>query len=193
MIMMAPTNDIINLKQVRSKQEQEKLATLSAKNTIQVAVAALESVEKVLILEQPVRVDEMTGLSEFSKLKLREFAKVCPQAGRIKIGSSRPDILTTEEKKTEVFGHPTAHKVDGIHMRGDKGKDFLTETIKEAVKFAGLGDSDSRMGTRRQPSQRMEEQGWSRVERGPRSSPRMDGQERSWADVSSNSFYTLSN
>ena len=158
-------------------------------------IDSLKSVEKVLILEQPVRIDDMAGLSEFSKLKLREFAKNCPQAGRIKIGSSRPDILTTEEKRTAVFGHPTAHKVDGIHMRGEKGKDFLTETIKEAVKFAGLADSDSRMGTRRQSSERMEEQdqGWSRVERGPRSSPRMDGQESSWADVTSNSFYTLSN
>ena len=195
LIMMAPTNDITNLKQVRSKQEQEKLAIQSARNTIQVAVMALKSVEKVLILEQPIRLDEMAGLSEFSKLKLREFAKSCPQAGRIKIGSSRPDILNTEKKKTEVFGYPTAHKVDGIHMRGEKGKDFLTETIKEAVKFAGLADSDSRVGTGIQSSQRTEEQeqGWSRVERGPRSSPRLDGQERSWADVTTNTFYTLSN
>ena len=80
-------------------------------------------------------------------------------------------------------------------MRGEKGKDFLTETIKEAVKFAGLADTDSRMGRRRQFSQGLEgqEQGWSRVERGPRSSPRLDGQGSSWADVTSNSFYTLSN
>ena len=80
-------------------------------------------------------------------------------------------------------------------MRGEKGKDFLTETIKEAVKFAGLADSDSRVGTGIQSSQRTEEQeqGWSRVERGPRSSPRLDGQERSWADVTTNTFYTLSN
>ena len=52
----------------------------------------------------------------------------------------------SEKKKAEVFGFPTAHKVDGIHMRGEKGKDFLTETIEEAVRFAGLADSDSRMG-----------------------------------------------
>ena len=137
----------------------------------------------------------MAGLSQFSKLKLREFAKHCPHAGRIKMGSSRPDILTTEEKKTEVFGQPTAHKVDGIHMLGEKGKDFLTETIKEAVKFAGLADSDSRMEKRQQSSRWMEEQehGWSRVEEGQRSFPRLDGQERCWGDVTSNSFYTLSN
>ena len=94
-----------------------------------------------------------------------------------------------------MFGHPTGHKVDGIHMRGDKGKDFLTETIKEAVKFAGLADNDSRLGRGKQSSQGMDEQeqGWSRVERGPRSSPRLDTQERSWADVTNNSFYTLSN
>ena len=195
MIMMAPTNDITNLKQVDGKQEQEKMAIQSARNTLQVAEMALKSVEKVLIMEQPVRLDEMAELSELSKLKLRDLVKNCPQAGRIRIGCSRPDILTTEKKKTEVFGHPTGHKVDGIHMRGDKGKEFLTETIKEAVRFAGMTDKDSRLGRGRQPSLGMEEQerGWSRVERGPRSSPRMDGQERSWADVARNSFYTLSN
>ena len=58
-------------------------------------------------------------------------------AGRIKIGSRRPDILGSEEKKAEVFGKPTDQKSDGIHMRGVKGKMFLTETFIETVGRAG--------------------------------------------------------
>ena len=195
LIMLAPTNDITNLKQVQGESEREKLATQSARNTVKVAELALKSVEKVLIIEQPVRVDEMAGLSDFSKLKLREFVRSSPKAGQIKIGSSRPDILATEKKKIEVFCRPNDRKVDGIHMRGDKGKDFLTETIKEAVRFAGLADRDSRMGGGRQSPQGMERQrqGWSKVERGPRSSPRLDERGTIWADVASNKFYHLSN
>ena len=195
LILIAPTNDISNLKQVKGKQEREKLAIQSAKNTVEIAERALKSVEKVLIMEQPIRLDEMAKMSEFSKSKLREFVKSSPMAGRIKIGSSRPDILSTEEKKVEVFGRLSDHKVDGIHMRGERGKSFLTETIKEAVKFAGLADKDTRMGREWQSAQRMErqEQGWTRVERGPRPAPRMEEQRRTWADVATNSFHSLSN
>ena len=71
------------------------------------AEKALESVEHVLIMEQPVRVDELAKLSEMSRSKLKELARSCPMAGRIKIGSSRPYMLNNEEKKTEVFGKPT--------------------------------------------------------------------------------------
>ena len=195
MIMLAPTNDITNLKEVQSKQERERLAVESAKNTLTIAEKALESVDRVLIMEQPVRVDSLAELSEFSKSKLREFVRSCPLAGRIKIGSSRPDILNNEEKKTEVFGKPTDRKADGIHMRGWKGKEFFTETLKEAVKCAGLADRDTRMGTARESARRMEQQepGWSRVERGVRPAPRMESRMTSWADLASNRYSTLSN
>ena len=33
---------------------------------------------------------------------MRELVKSCPLAGKIKIGFSRPDILTSREKKKEV-------------------------------------------------------------------------------------------
>ena len=71
---------------MKGKQEREKLAIQSAKNTVGLAEWALKSVEKVLIMEQPIRLDEMAKLSEFSKSKLREFVQSCPMAGRIKIG-----------------------------------------------------------------------------------------------------------
>ena len=143
LIILAPSNDISNLKEVQGKQERERLAIQSARNTVQVAEQALKSVDQVLIMEQPVRVDEMADLSELSKNKLRELVKSCPLAGKIKIGFSRPDILTSSEKKKEVFGRPNDRGVDGIHMRGTGGKKFLSETVIEAVKFNGLADKDS--------------------------------------------------
>ena len=110
LIMLAPTSDITNLKEIPSKKERERLAIESARNTVKIAEKALESVELVLIMEQPVRVDALAQLSEFSKGKLREFAQSCPLAGRIRIGASRSDILNSEKKKTEVFGKPTDKK-----------------------------------------------------------------------------------
>ena len=80
-------------------------------------------------------------------------------------------------------------------MRGWKGKEFFTETLKEAVKCAGLADRDTRMGTARESARRLEQQepGWSRVERGARPAPRMESQMTSWADLASNRYSPLSN
>ena len=194
LILLAPTNDITNLREIVSRTERERLAVQSAKNTIRVAEQALKSVETVLIMEQPLRVDDMAELSEFSKRKLREFAKSCPLAGRIKIGSSRLDIISCDEKKKEVFGKPTDRGVDGIHMRGAGGKRFLSETVIEAIKFNGLADKDSRVGGGRRPAHGLERQelGWSTVEGGARTAPRLEAQ-RSWANLASNQYYSLSN
>ena len=65
---------------------------------------------------------------------------------------SRPDIIYSDEKKKEVFGKPTDRGVDGIHMRGTKGKKFLSETVVEAIKFNGLADKDSRVVRGRRPA-----------------------------------------
>ena len=195
LIMIAPTNDISNLREVRDKKERERLAVLSAKNTMRVAEKALESVEQVLIMEQPVRVDDMADLCELSRSKLKELARSCPMAGRIRIGSSRPDILGSEEKKAEVFGKLTDCMSDGVHMRGVKGKTFLTETFIEAVGRAGLKDRDTRMEGRGGSALRMEQQdvGWFRLEGGARPASQLDGQRSSWAEVANNRYYSLSN
>ena len=195
LIMMAPTNDISNLREVGSRNEREALAIQSARNTLMVAEEALKSVKEVLIMEQPTRADELTELSEFSVSKLREFAASSRLAGRIRVGSNRSDCCTTEVQKTSVFGKLSSSKVDGIHMRGEDGRKFLTETLVEAVMVAGLADRDSRMGGARQPARGLEsqEQGWSRVVGGPRPAARVEDQRTSWADVASNKFHTLSN
>ena len=195
LILIAPTNDISNLREVGSRKERERLAIQSARNTLWVAEEALKSVEEVLIMEQPTRADELAELSEFSASKLREFAGRSRMAGRIKVGSNRSDCCTTEDQKTLVFGELSSSKVDGIHMKGEDGRKFLTETVVEATKVAGLADRDSRMGGASQPARGMErqEQGWSRVVGGPRPAARVENQRTSWADVASNRFQMLSN
>ena len=167
----------------------------SARNAVNIAMEALKSVEKVLIMEQPARVDRMAELAEFSKQKLREFVASCPKAGSIKIGSSRTDIVASKEKRVEVFGKPTERKSDGIHMRGVGGKKFLTETIKEALQCSGLADKDTRLEKESQSASRMEGhgQGWSRVEGQARTPPQLEEQRTSWAEVANNRFYPLSN
>ena len=167
----------------------------SAINTVNIAREAFKSVEKVLIMEQPARVDKMAELAEFSKKKLREFVARCPKAGSIKIGSSQTDIVASQEKRAEVFGKPTERKSDGIHMRGVGGKKFLTETIKEALHCSGLAYKDTRLEKEMQSAARMEGQGqgWSRVEGQVRTSPQLEEQITSWAEVANNRFYPLSN
>ena len=176
---------ISNLQEAGSRQEQERLAVQSARNTVKIAEKALQSVEKVLIMEQPARVDKMADLSEFSRKKLRELVESCPLAGRIKIGSNRADIVANQEKRSEVFGKPNDRKTDGIHMRGLGGKKFLTETIKEALHCSGLADKDTRLEKERQSALRMagQEQGGSRVEGRARPSSGMEGQEQGWSRV----------
>ena len=183
LILLAPTNDITNLEDIDNKQEQERLAAQSARNTVDIAVKALQSVEKVLIMEQPARVDNMAELSEFSKKKLREFVASCTKAGSIKIGSSQTHIVASKENRAEVFGKPTKRKADGIHMRGVGGKKFLTETINEALQYSGLGDNDMRLGKERKSGGT-----GAGVEGGARPSPRLEEQRSSWAEVANNCY-----
>ena len=151
LIMMAPCNDISNLVNIKSQQERENLASLSARNTVYVAEQALEkfpSLNEVLIMEQPVRVDELADLSKLSISKLKEFARSSPLAGRIRIGYNQAELCKTKKQKKAVFGLPSSPKVDGVHMRGEDGQFFLTDAIVKAVRCAGLADRDIRLGGR---------------------------------------------
>ena len=199
MIMMAPTNDISNLGSISNQEERVQLAILSARNTIYVAEQALEKfsyLEEVLIMEQPTRVDDLADLSRLSTVKLRELAHTSPLAGRIRIGSNQSELCTTDEQKTAIFGAPSSHKVDGVHMRGEDGKKFLTKTFVEAAKCAGLADKDSRLGGRRLAAEGLERQeySWAQVVRGPLPASEVDGQlQQGWGELSNNRYYTLGN
>ena len=161
LIMMAPSNDISNLVNIKSQQEREDLSSLSARNTVYVAEQAMErfpSLKEVLIMEQPVRVDGLAELSKLSNTKLKEFARSSPLAGRIRIGYNQAELCTTEDQKKAVFGLPSSPKVDGVHMRGEDGRMFLTDAIVKAVRCAGLADRDSRLGGRSLAAGRLDDQ-----------------------------------
>ena len=186
MIMMAPTNDISNLVSISSQEEREHLAILSARNTIYVAEQALKKsnyLQEVLIMEQPARVDNLAGMSNLSTTKLRELALTSLLAGRIRIGSNQSELCTTDEQKAAIFDAPSSHKADGVHMRGEDGKKFLTKTFVEAAKYSGMADKDTRLGGERPSAGGLEgqEHSWARVVSGPNPTTEMDGQEPNWA------------
>ena len=201
LILMAPTNDISNLKTIKSQEEREHLARLSAMNTVYVAEQAMEkfpSLKEVLIMEHPVRVDNLAELSNLSNRKLRECARTSPLAGRMRIGSNQAESCNTEEQRKAVFGPAASSKSDGIHMRGEDGKKFMTNTFVLAVKHAGLADRDNRLGGGGQISRGLEgqeqEPTWAQVVRRPQSAAEVDGQQlQSLGDVRNNQFYTLGN
>ena len=200
LIIMAPTNDISNLDEITSQVEREHLAVLSARNTMYVAEQALEKfsyLEEVVIMEQAARVDGLAELSKLSTIKLRELAQSSPLAGRIRIGSNQVELCSSDQQKMAIFGSPSSRKVDGVHMRGEDGKKFLTKTFTEAAKCAGLADKDSRMGGGRKAAGGMEGQeqelSWAQVARGPHPAPEMEGQHQSRGEVRNNRYHILGN
>ena len=132
----------------------------------------------------------MTAHADCPPAALTARAGACVHACRV-----TPRAASQVDYYTEVFGKSTDRKSDGVHMRGVKGKTFLTETFIEAVGRAGLKDRDTRMEGRGGSALRVEQQevGWSRVEGGARPAPQLDGQRSSWAEVANNRYYSLSN
>ena len=194
LIVLAPTNDISNLENVSNQEDQVNLAGRSAMNTVRQAEDALRSspsLETVLILEQQTRVDKLTGLAEHSAAQMRDAVKKSEFAARIKIGSNRSEMVETEKQKQDVFGAPSK-KNDGIHMRGEKGPQFLADTIVAAIREAGLADRDFRRrpgagGRRPDRGPQADYQGWRKVGRGghPSTSPKAQ-EPRTWAEVTAN-------
>ena len=208
LILLAPTNDITNLKTVANKEERDNLATRSARNTVRTAEEALRShpsLETVLIMEGPARVDGLLELSELRDQELKTVAGRSEFASKIKIGSNRSDLVATEEQKTKLFGS-FGPKNDGIHFRGECGGQFLADTIIEAMRTAGLADRDSRVGRRwwsargqddeSQPTRGQDGQRHQKRSRAHGARPAREMEEeqpRSWADVAANRFNALSN
>ena len=201
LIILAPTNDISNLEKVKS-HEQNNLAARSAHNTVRLAEDAIRSsttLETVLIMEQPARVDNLAELSSYSATKLKEAVAKSEFSDRIKIGSNCSDKVTTEEKKQDIFGAPSK-KNDGVHMRGKSGPQFLTATIEKAIRTAGMADRDSRLAGRMPAAEGLDvdgdqSAGWRTVGRGGRTAASEEVQEqpRTWAEVSARSVFNQGN
>ena len=139
-VMMAPCNDISNLKDL-GWEEQYKMAEKSALNTVAVVEEALEDfpgLERFLLLEYPPRADSerLSSLSDFASFCLRETALRSKYGSRIMV---KPLECLNNASNYKVFG-PTNRgpRFDGIHLRGKQGKHLFTNDIIFALESAGM-------------------------------------------------------
>jgi hypothetical protein len=190
-IILAPCNDITNLRGFSSPEEQRLMASQSSRNTIRVIEDALRSyptLRKIVCTERLVRVDDMAELSSYSNSELRRLAVASEFANMIVVSSNSSELCTTEEEKVSVFRAPNSKGADGIHMRGEKGQEFFTNILIAAAKLTGL--SSSGLGGGRQAAPGMEAEQESRWARGPQPASGLEEQEQrgqvaTWAEVAS--------
>ena len=110
-VMMAPCNDISNLKDLEH-EEQYKMAEKSAHNTVAVVRKALEtfpSLDKFLLLEYPPRADsnQLVELTEHANFCLRETVDKSGLGSRIGIktmGCTTPATTTYLAPPTGALG-----------------------------------------------------------------------------------------
>ena len=191
-IIIAPCNDISNLSEFSSPEEQKLMASQSSRNTVRIIEDALKTyptLRKVVCTERPVRVDGMAELSRFSNSELRRLAAASELSSRIVVSSNKSELCSTEEEKIGVFKAPNTRGGDGVHMRGEKGEEFFTNMIIDAAKLAGLSSRGLR--ERRQAASRLEGEQEPRMVRQPRPAPGLENQQQkkqatTWAEVASN-------
>jgi len=195
-IILAPTNDITNLKELASPEERRLMASQSSRNTLRIMENALRSfptLRKIVCVERQVRVDDMAKLSRYSDSELRRLVEASEFSNRILVSANRSELRRTEEEMVAVFGVPNARGIDGIHMRGKMGEQFFTETLIVAAKLAGL--SSSGLGGGRQAATGLDSEQESRRARRPQAAAGLDGQHRSqpatWAERAANNRYSV--
>ena len=144
LIIQAPCNDITNLRNIEDEDEKNALAEQSAFNTLATAEMALKdfpTLERVLVLEQPPRVDGLEELSSYSKFVLRGAVERSSLRNRIAVRSLNSLEYTTDQMKVDIFGSPSNSRSDGIHLAGKKGRQLYTDSILTAIQQSGLPGS----------------------------------------------------
>ena len=140
LIMMAPCNDITNLKNItENKSVLYKRAEESSRNTLQVAENALQqfpSLEQVVIMLRPPRADNLSDLSETSNFILTELHRQSRFSDRIVIGIHKSLYDITADREEAIFGSPSSRQYDGIHMMGRQGMQLFTDSIIAIIKSA---------------------------------------------------------
>ena len=137
----APCNDISNIRDIHDISEQHRLANKSSENCIKIAEKALTDfpkLEKVVIFERLPRADDSSDLSEYANFALRVLAEKSKLKNRIFVSMMESLHFSTEEKITDVFGHPNSRSFDGIHPRGKHGRRLYNKCIITAFGNAGM-------------------------------------------------------
>ena len=148
LIFGAPGNDISNIGDIQNKTEQSKLAVKSSENRIDIAEKALmefPKLEKVIITERLPRADYLSDLSEYSNFALRTLAEQSSLSERIQIIPMESLYYNSHEEMTSIFGSPSSHKFDGIHLYGKHGSRLYNDCQRSAVRTAGIYNKQNSM------------------------------------------------
>ena len=141
LIFGAPGNDISNIGEIQSQEEQYKLAIRSSENCIMIAERALKefpNLEKVVIPERLPRADNLSDLSEFSNFALRSLARKSNLKSRIVVVQMESLHYTTEDEMEDIFGSSNTTAFDGVNPKGRFGAQLYNEGLIAAVRTAGI-------------------------------------------------------
>ena len=141
LIFGAPLNDISNIGEIQSTEEQYKQAIKSSENCIRVAERALKEfpmLEKVVITECLPRADTLSDLSEFSNFALRSLAEKSKIKSRIVVVPMDCLQYTNDDEMEDIFGSSSSPGFDGVHLKGRLGGQLYNDCLIAAVRTAGI-------------------------------------------------------
>ena len=143
LVLLSPTSDLTNLTRVE-EQHHEGMAQQSALNmfhTMVKALATTPSLKKITMFKMPPRTDSthLSSLATTYNLTLQELVAASPYGERITVVGH--PVLTTSTRREAMFGLASNPRTDGIHFRGKEGSLYLTHSIVEGLKTAGVAMS----------------------------------------------------
>ena len=153
LIFGAPLNDISNIGEIQSTEEQYKLAIKSSENCIRVAERALREfplLEKVVITERLPRADTLSDLSEFSNFALRSLAEKSKLKSRIVVVQMDCLQYTNDDEMEDIFGSTSSPAFDGVHLNGRLGGQLYNDCLVAAVWTANIYNRRERSQRRQQ-------------------------------------------
>ena len=143
LVLLSPTSDLTNLTRVEEKYHED-MAQQSALNmfhTMVKALATTPSLKKITMFKMPPRTDSthLSSLATTYNLTLQELVAASPYGERITVVGH--PVLTTSTRREAMFGLASNPRTDGIHFRGKEGSLYLTHSIVEGLKTAGVAMS----------------------------------------------------
>ena len=139
MILQLSCNDISNIDHVKDVKVRFQMAEKSTKNSVQVAVSALQqnpTLKQVLILPRSPRKDSehLSDLSKHANTVLTQEVASSGFKDKIKIGSMDSIKTATEDQIFDLYGSRFSTKCDFLHMRGPRGQELYTHAILQSIK-----------------------------------------------------------
>ena len=141
LIFGAPLNDISNIGETQSTEEQYKLAIKSSENCIRVADITLKEfpmLEKVVITEHLPRADALSDLSEFSNFVLRSLVEKSKLKSRIIVAPMDYLQYTNDNEIEDIFGSTSSPAFDGVYLKGRLGGQLYNDCLVAAVRSADI-------------------------------------------------------